>query len=112
MAGELASGAPEAASAVRALNEHVAVNPDFFGTRVMGHHLREALGERYLALGMLFGEGAFLARSWEERRVSEFQMGQAGKGHVERCGDDDQELRPSARELTHSAVRVATTATS
>lgn len=70
---------------VWAHNEHVAVNPDFFGARAMGHHLREALGERYLALGMLFGEGSFLARSWQERQVSEFRVGQAGVGHVERC---------------------------
>lgn len=73
---------------VWAHNEHVAVNPDFFGTRAMGHHLREALGEQYLALGMLFGEGSFLARSWGERgtnRVVEFRVGRAGEGHVERC---------------------------
>ncbi len=69
-------------------NEHVAVNPDFFGTRAMGHHLREALGETYLAVGMLFGAGAFLARSWGERssnRVDEFRVGRAGEGHVEHC---------------------------
>lgn len=70
--------------AVWAHNEHVAANPDFFGTRAMGHHLRAALGEGYLALGMLFGEGAFLARSWGERRVNEFRVGPAGEGHVER----------------------------
>lgn len=68
---------------VWAHNEHVAVNPDFFGTRAMGHHLREALGEGYLSLGMLFGEGAFLARSWRERRVSEFRVRLPGEGHVE-----------------------------
>lgn len=70
--------------AVWAHNEHVAVNPDFFGTRAMGHHLREALGAGYLALGMLFSEGSFLARSWEAREVSEFSVGLAGESHVER----------------------------
>ena len=73
--------------AVWAHNEHVAVNPDFFGARVMGHYLREALGNDYLALGMLFHEGPFLARTWGERctnRVAEFRIGRAGEGHVER----------------------------
>lgn len=72
---------------VWAHNEHVAINPDFFGTRAMGHHLREALGNDYLALGMLFDQGAFLARTWGERstnRVAEFRIGRAGEGHVER----------------------------
>ncbi len=72
---------------VWAHNEHVALNPDFFGTRAMGHHLREALGDGYLALGMLFGTGSFLARSWGERsvnRVVEFHVEQAREGHVER----------------------------
>lgn len=72
---------------VWAHNEHVAINPDFFGTRAMGLHLREALGNGYLALGMLFDQGAFLARTWGERstnRVAEFRIGRAGKGHVER----------------------------
>ena len=68
-------------------HEHVAVNPDFFGARAMGHYLREALGNDYLALGMLFHEGPFLARTWGERctnRVAEFRIGRAGEGHVER----------------------------
>ena len=72
---------------VWAHNEHVASNPDFFGTRAMGHHLREALGNDYLALGMLFDQGAFLARTWGERstnRVTEFRIGRAGEGHIER----------------------------
>ncbi len=72
---------------VWAHNEHVAINPDFFGTRAMGHHLREALGDNYLALGMLFDQGSFLARTWGERstnRVAEFRIGRAGEGHIER----------------------------
>lgn len=76
---------------VWAHNEHVAVNPEYFGTRALGHHLRAALGDSYLALGMLFGEGAFLARSWEERatsRIVRFSIGPAGPGHAERSFDD------------------------
>lgn len=76
---------------VWAHNEHAAVNPEYFGTRAMGHHLRSALGDGYLSLGMLFGEGAFLARSWEERvksRIVRFSIGRAGLGHVERFFDD------------------------
>jgi len=76
---------------VWAHNEHIAVNPEYFGTKAMGHHLRSALGDGYLALGMLFGGGSFLARSWEERatsRIVRFRVGPAGPVHVERCFSD------------------------
>lgn len=66
-------------------NEHVAANPDFFGARAMGHHLREALGDGYVALGMLFGEGAFASRDWASRVVSEHWVGAPRAGHVEAC---------------------------
>ncbi|GHF60761.1 erythromycin esterase [Deinococcus metalli] len=44
-------------------NEHVAVSEDFFGSPALGYVLREALGEGYLSLGMLFGEGELRAKS-------------------------------------------------
>jgi erythromycin esterase len=68
---------------VWAHNEHVAVNPDFFGSAALGHFLREELGAGYVALGMLFGEGSFLARSFSDRQVREWRVEPAGPGHVE-----------------------------
>lgn len=44
-------------TALWAHNEHVAINPDFYGGPAMGHVLAEQLGEGYAALGMLCGEG-------------------------------------------------------
>lgn len=43
---------------VWAHNEHVAINPDFFGGPAMGQVLADELGAGYAALGILCGEGA------------------------------------------------------
>lgn len=43
-------------------NEHVAVNPDFHGDPAAGWVSREELGTKYLAVGLLMGEGTFRAR--------------------------------------------------
>lgn len=51
----------------------------------MRHDLHEALGDQYLALGMLFGNGYFFSRCWHEETVREFQVGPAGKEHLEYC---------------------------
>lgn len=46
-------------------NEHVAVNPDFHGNPAAGWFLRERLGQAYLALGMLMGQGVFRTRNMD-----------------------------------------------
>jgi erythromycin esterase len=47
----------EGVTVLWAHNEHVARNPDFFGGPSMGHVLAEELGERYVPMGVLCGEG-------------------------------------------------------
>ena len=90
MAEELLETLPsEGVTVVWAHNEHVAVNEDFFGSPAMGFVLREALGERYVALGMLFGYGGFRARAWRapERPLRDFEVGRANGAYVERQFD-------------------------
>ncbi|MFB0615905.1 erythromycin esterase family protein [Streptomyces sp. AGS-58] len=48
--------------AVWAHNGHVCTDSYARDIPAMGHHLRDHYGERYYALGLLFGEGAFRAR--------------------------------------------------
>lgn len=45
-------------TAVWAHNEHIALNPDAFGGPAMGNVLADELGEEYVPLGILCGEGA------------------------------------------------------
>jgi erythromycin esterase len=47
----------EGVTVLWAHNEHVARNPDFFGGPSMGYVLAEELGDRYVPLGVLCGEG-------------------------------------------------------
>lgn len=56
------SSDPSRLTALWAHNEHVAVNPDFFGGPAAGFWLRQALGQRYAAVGMLAGEGSFASK--------------------------------------------------
>lgn len=58
MAQTLIEGLPSRGLTVLwAHNEHVARNPDNFGGPSTGHVLRERLGKRYAAVGILCGEG-------------------------------------------------------
>lgn len=64
MAETLLEGLPgQGLTVLWAHNEHVAVSEDFFGSPAIGYELREVLGDGYLALGMLFGEGELRAKS-------------------------------------------------
>jgi len=90
MAEELLEALPDdGVTVLWAHNEHAAVNDDFFGSPAMGFVLREALGERYVALGMLFGRGGFRAQAWRApgRPVRNFEVEQAEGTYGERLFD-------------------------
>jgi erythromycin esterase len=98
--------AGDTGTVVWAHNEHIANNPDFFGTKVLGWYLREALGSGYLSVGMFFGEGAFRARSLAEaeRPIKALQIGRPPAEFWE-WGFLDRPLGlyPSATYPTHPA---------
>ncbi|MGW3145068.1 erythromycin esterase family protein [Streptomyces sp. NPDC001177] len=71
--------------AVRAHNGHVATDCYAGDIPAMGRHLRSHYGERYYALGLLFGEGAFRARPGNSatRAPRKHTIGSAGPRSVE-----------------------------
>ncbi|MFK4146499.1 erythromycin esterase family protein [Streptomyces sp. NPDC004065] len=71
--------------AVWAHNGHVATGCYAGDVPAMGRHLRSRFGERYYALGLLFGEGAFRARPANSatRAPKKHTVGAAGPRSVE-----------------------------
>lgn len=71
--------------AVWAHNGHIAAGHYATDVPAAGLHLREHYGERYYALGLLFGEGAFRARPGNSavRPPRRHRIGAAGPGSVE-----------------------------
>ncbi|MGJ5751941.1 erythromycin esterase [Streptomyces puniciscabiei] len=71
--------------AVWAHNGHVCTDRYAGDIPAMGHHLRDHYGDRYYALGLLFGEGAFRARPGNSatRPPRKHTIGAAGPPSVE-----------------------------
>lgn len=98
-------------TAVWAHNEHVAANPDFFGSPALGWHLRQHLGEAYLALGMLFEQGEFQAKAWKVpgRPITAFSVGETPEEYAERQFSGQSpgifDLRGAACEVRAAAPR-------
>ena len=79
---EVTSGRP-GLTALWAHNEHVASNPDYFGSPSMGYWLRRDYGASYMSLGMLFGSGSFRARGIRGAPVQIHEVPTAPSGFVE-----------------------------